>query len=279
MVHAFPYQRCIVLIGVWSAVTTAAMTAASTEEASECGSLTPRLHGIDGAVATCNDRADPYSGYLYQSESESSRSNGNGNGNGNGNAASSSSSSSDGGGGATTAAAPTAAGPVIPPPSETCGGGDVVVGWCLQDAPLSPHQPPLRSNWSDAECCAACVEQTGCVAWNTNQAQQGTAANGCHFRGGVGTPNAGKCHFGIVRSPPPPPPAPPAIKPAPNGAKNLLVIVCDDFRPTIKPFTDRYNIKAPNLEKLAASSMVFNNTYVSQAVCGPSRNSFMTGKR
>jgi len=55
--------------------------------------------------------------------------------------------------------------------------------------------------------------------------------------------------------------------------------VCDDFRPFIKPFTDRYNVKAPNLEHLASESMSFNNTYVQQAVCGPSRNSFMTGKR
>ena len=83
----------------------------------------------------------------------------------------------------------------------------------------------------------------------------------------------------MVRPPPPPPPPPPPIQPAPAGAKNLLVIVCDDFRPFIAPWTHRYGIKAPNLEKLASESMVFNNTYVQQAVCGPSRNSFMTGKR
>jgi arylsulfatase A-like enzyme len=64
-----------------------------------------------------------------------------------------------------------------------------------------------------------------------------------------------------------------------ESRKNLLVIVCDDLRPMMAPFTDRYGVKAPNLEKLADDSMVFNNTYVQQAVCGPSRNSFMTGKR
>ena len=47
-------------------------------------------------------------------------------------------------------------GPVIPAPSTTCGGADVVVGWCLQDAPMGPKQPPPK-NFTDAECCARCT--------------------------------------------------------------------------------------------------------------------------
>ena len=128
--------------------------------------------------------------------------------------------------------------------------------------PGSPNVPS-----SPARCCAACVKSTLCTAWNTNTAQQA-----CHFRTAIGTPNRSPiCNFGVVRPPPPPPPPPPPIKPAPAGAKNVLVIVCDDFRPFIAPWTHRYGIKAPNLEKLASESMVFNNTYVQQAVCGPSR--------
>eukprot|EP01043_Picozoa_sp_COSAG02_P084490 COSAG02_NODE_22316_length_756_cov_1.404871_2_plen_106_part_00 len=76
---------------------------------------------------------------------------------------------------------------------------------------------------------------------------------------------------GPVIPPPPSPPPPPPIKPAPAGAKNVLVIVCDDFRPFVADWTHRYGSRAPNLEKLASESMVFNNTYVQQAVCGPSR--------
>ena len=53
----------------------------------------------------------------------------------------------------------------------------------------------------------------------------------------------------------------------------------DDMRPWFAPFTSRYGVKAPNLAKLASESLVFNNTYVQQAVCSPSRNSFLTGKR
>ena len=169
-------------------------------------------------------------------------------------------------------------GPVIPKPSTTCGGSDVVHDWCLQDAPMTHVQPPT-GNFTDATCCAACVAEPSCVAWNTNAAQK----SACHFRSGLGTPNQKlKCNFGVVRTPKPLPPTPkplPPPKPAPPGAKNLLVIVCDDFRPMIAPFTDRYGVKADNLAKLGKESMVFNNTYVQQAVCGPSRNSFMTGKR
>ena len=160
----------------------------------------------------------------------------------------------------------------LPAPSATCGAGiSVLKGWCMQDAPLlSDH-----FNVSDAGCCALCAKLPECTAWNTNTGQQS-----CHLRGGVGTPNKSPiCNLGVVRPPPPPPPPPPKPKPAPKGAKNLLVIVCDDFRPFIKPFTNRYGVEAPNLEKLASQSLVFNNTYVQQAVCGPSRNSFLTGKR
>ena len=147
------------------------------------------------------------------------------------------------------AAAEEGGSPVIPAPSTSCGGAGVVVGWCMQDAPLCAVQPP-PGNYTDAECCAACVKSKGCVAWNTN-----TGQGACHFRAGIGTPNRSPiCNFGVVRPPPPPPPPPPPIKPAPPGAKNLLVIVCDDFRPFIAPWTDRYGIKAPNLEKLASES-------------------------
>lgn len=160
----------------------------------------------------------------------------------------------------------------LPAPSLTCGATiSTLKGWCMEDAPgLSNY-----ANVSDAGCCALCAKTANCIAWNTNTGQRS-----CHLRGGVGTPNKSPlCNLGVVRPSPPPPPPPPKPKPAPKGAKNLLVIVCDDFRPFIKPWTGRYGIEAPNLEKLASQSMVFNNTYVQQAVCGPSRNSFLTGKR
>lgn len=66
--------------------------------------------------------------------------------------------------------------------------------------------------------------------------------------------------------------------PPPPGTKNLLVIVTDDLRPWFSPYTHD-GVEAPNLSKLATDGMVFNHTFVQQAVCSPSRNSFMTSRR
>ena len=35
----------------------------------------------------------------------------------------------------------------------------------------------------------------------------------------------------------------------------------------------------PNLDALASQSVVFDRAYVQVSLCGPSRNSFMTGRR
>jgi iduronate 2-sulfatase len=35
----------------------------------------------------------------------------------------------------------------------------------------------------------------------------------------------------------------------------------------------------PNLDKFAAGATVFHRAYCQQAVCSPSRNSFMSGRR
>ena len=59
---------------------------------------------------------------------------------------------------------------------------------------------------------------------------------------------------------------------------NVLALVFDDLRPWFKPFSNS-GIAAPNFASLAAGSLVFNSTFVQQAVCGPSRNSFLTGRR
>ena len=183
----------------------------------KCGSLAPRLPGVPSAKATCDDPIDMYTGTMYNYPSRTEKGDGQVRGLG---------------------------GPVIPNPSTTCGGHDVVVGWCLADAPMGKQQPPAYTNFTDAECCAACAAAPTCIAWNTNKDQQGTYAGDCHFRSGLGNPDQSPaCNFGVVRTPPPPLPPPPHIRPAPAGAKNLLLVVCDDFRPFIKPFTDLYGVK------------------------------------
>eukprot|EP00947_MAST-08B_sp_MAST-8B-sp1_P004356 g4356.t1 len=60
--------------------------------------------------------------------------------------------------------------------------------------------------------------------------------------------------------------------------KNVLFFISDDLRPEIFAFGEKF-MKTPNLDKLAAKSMVFEQAYCQQAICGPTRNSFLSGRR
>ena len=59
---------------------------------------------------------------------------------------------------------------------------------------------------------------------------------------------------------------------------NVLFIAVDDLRPEMGCYGNKI-VKPPNLDRLAARGMVFNNSYCQQAVCSPSRSSLLTGKR
>ncbi|XP_019395816.1 PREDICTED: iduronate 2-sulfatase isoform X2 [Crocodylus porosus] len=63
-----------------------------------------------------------------------------------------------------------------------------------------------------------------------------------------------------------------------RGGKNVLFIVVDDLRPTLGCYGDNL-VKSPNIDQLASQSVVFQNAYAQQAVCAPSRVSFLTGRR
>lgn len=60
--------------------------------------------------------------------------------------------------------------------------------------------------------------------------------------------------------------------------KNILFIIVDDLRPEL-PSYGKKHIKAPNLDKLAASSVQFNRAFCNVPVCGASRSSMLTGIR
>ena len=68
----------------------------------------------------------------------------------------------------------------------------------------------------------------------------------------------------------------------PSTPQNVLLIVSDDLRAEIDAvgFSCAY-CKTPNLRRLSASagSVSFNRAYVQEALCAPSRNSFLTGRR
>ncbi|XP_032928544.1 iduronate 2-sulfatase isoform X2 [Catharus ustulatus] len=59
---------------------------------------------------------------------------------------------------------------------------------------------------------------------------------------------------------------------------NVLLIIVDDLRPVLGCYGDKL-VKSPNIDQLASQSMVFSNAYAQQAVCAPSRVSFLTGRR
>ena len=60
--------------------------------------------------------------------------------------------------------------------------------------------------------------------------------------------------------------------------KNVLFIIIDDLKPTLGTY-DHPMVKSPNIDKLAAMGVQFNNAHCNFAVCGPSRGSFLTGIR
>ena len=68
--------------------------------------------------------------------------------------------------------------------------------------------------------------------------------------------------------------------------KNVLMLIADDYRPNMgmyedanDPFFTSPMMVTPNLDALALKSLVLNRAYTPYAMCGPSRNSFLTGRR
>ena len=51
---------------------------------------------------------------------------------------------------------------------------------------------------------------------------------------------------------------------------NVLYLVADDLRPEFGGAYGQSQVKTPNVDKLAAGSLVFEKAYCQQAVCGPS---------
>lgn len=63
-----------------------------------------------------------------------------------------------------------------------------------------------------------------------------------------------------------------------TDALNILLIIVDDLRPSLGCYGDKL-VRSPNIDQLASHSIVFENAFAQQAVCAPSRVSFLTGRR
>ena len=60
--------------------------------------------------------------------------------------------------------------------------------------------------------------------------------------------------------------------------RSVLHVIADDLRPELGAY-GLSGRSTPNIDQLAASGVVFDRAYAQQAVCGPSRNSFLSGRR
>jgi hypothetical protein len=99
--------------------------------------------------------------------------------------------------------------------------------------------------------------------------------------------NKSECVSG--NAPPATLPPTPSPAPAPPGALNVLFFAVDDLRPEINAFsvdggspipgTNVPKMHTPNIDALAAKSLVLTKNYVQQAVCSPTRASLLTGRR
>lgn len=61
-----------------------------------------------------------------------------------------------------------------------------------------------------------------------------------------------------------------------DSRPNVLFVIADDLNCAVGPYGDQTAI-TPNLNRLAKRSLVFERAYCQQAVCNPSRSSFLTG--
>lgn len=71
---------------------------------------------------------------------------------------------------------------------------------------------------------------------------------------------------------------PAAALPAAEARPNILFIAVDDLKPMLGCYGDTL-VKTPNIDRLASMGTVFLNAHCQQALCGPSRNSLLTGLR
>ncbi|MBI5758968.1 MAG: sulfatase-like hydrolase/transferase [Planctomycetales bacterium] len=70
-----------------------------------------------------------------------------------------------------------------------------------------------------------------------------------------------------------------AVETTPSTSRpNVLLICVDDLKPVLGCYGDK-TVKSPNIDRLAARSVLFERAYCNQAVCSPSRNSLLVGLR
>lgn len=59
--------------------------------------------------------------------------------------------------------------------------------------------------------------------------------------------------------------------------RNILLIIVDDLRPQINTY-GASEMVTPHLDALASRGVIFENAFVQQSICSPTRNSFLSGR-
>ena len=153
-----------------------------------------------------------------------------------------------------------------------CPVSDADAKWCSGGG--HSIAPDNFTTASATECCQLCKEHSNCVGWVAYNASKAGRVT-CHIKesatSAICPQRTPQCDKWCGSLPPPPTPAP---NPPPKGAKNVLFVVSDDFRPS----SGAYGVKeasTPNLDRLAAEGILFTAAHVQFSYCAPSRNSFM----
>ncbi|GAA0336841.1 choline-sulfatase [Sphingomonas oligophenolica] len=63
-----------------------------------------------------------------------------------------------------------------------------------------------------------------------------------------------------------------------KAAPNILILMADQMAPSALPVYGHGRVKAPNIERLANTGIVFESAYCNSPLCAPSRFSFMAGQ-
>ena len=61
--------------------------------------------------------------------------------------------------------------------------------------------------------------------------------------------------------------------------RNILYMIADDMRPEWDAYCPSCGLHTPHLNQLVQEGLLFTRAYCQQAICGPSRNSFISGRR